>query len=512
MKKKLSILIVALTACLIMLLATGCNPDPAQQTSRTGDTFVRIDINPSIELVVDANNKVVSVYGANSDGTVLVYGETENYTGKDLDAVLAAITDSAVKLGYLTENNKTVQYTVISTDGEQAEAELAEKISAKITATASSLGLTITTDSSGSYSLLRQLEAYKAEHPDDTKIQNLSVAEFRLALSASETGEISLEAAIELDEKQLVATIKEAGSHVKDYATAEYKALKAAADAAYENASATALDGIYATYYLTKMASHPTTWYYGSVYQMYATAAHGLDAINCALQYQQQLASVALNEETAVAVLTALGLTEEDIALIRDDDNNITLESIYAYADKTYKNSDLSANIDDIKASLDAAVAEAEKGYAAEKEAILKNYEPQLQAIYTSAKALADSAKTSISVLGALVPQSVKDLVAEMETAADKLTALLGKDDLSSDDIAALSAEFSDKAAETLELIKNDLSEEELAEVENIRAAAEATLSAAKTEYGNAIAKAEQSARDAIENIRNRRLQNSNAE
>ena len=40
-------------------------------------TFVTLDINPSIELTVDANGIVVSVYGANEDGQILLYEEAE---------------------------------------------------------------------------------------------------------------------------------------------------------------------------------------------------------------------------------------------------------------------------------------------------------------------------------------------------------------------------------------------------------------------------------------------------
>ena len=130
MKKKLLIITLILTVCVALVAAAGCT----KKNERTSDSYVRLDINPAVELIVDADDKVVSVYGANSDGTVLLYGEAEGFVGKDVESVVNSITESAVKLGYLDENNKVVQYTVSSPDGEKVEKDLANKITAKITA------------------------------------------------------------------------------------------------------------------------------------------------------------------------------------------------------------------------------------------------------------------------------------------------------------------------------------------------------------------------------------------
>lgn len=508
MKKKLLIITLILTVCVALVAVAGCT----NKNERTADSYVRLDINPAVELIVDANDNVVSVYGANSDGTVLLYGETEGFIGKDLETVVNSITESAVKLGYIDENNKVVQYTVTSPDGEKAEKAITDKITAKITASAASLGIAVTTDGSGAYSLLRKYNAFKEAHPDNAAIQNMSVSQFRLALSASESGEVTLEAAVTMNDEELVATIKNAANSAVDYATTEYKTLKAAADAAYESASAAALDGIYAAYYSTPsvMSNHPTTWYYGSVYQMYATAYHGLDAINYVLAAKQQMSSIALSEDAIKSVLTVLGLNEDDVDLLKDEDGNVTLDSIYAYADKTFKNSDLNANIEATKEALNEALSVAEKNFNDTKTAIMEKYEPQINAIYVSAKAYADAMKTTIDAFGAFVPQSVKDLMTEMQSAATELKTTLTKEDLSAEDIAELSAKFRTNANETLEFIKSDLTEEELADVDALRIKAENTLTKAKAEYDNACSKAEDSARQAIEKIRNDRLQAAN--
>ena len=101
--KKLAI-ILAVAMCLSALFTlSACNPQ------KTDESFVSIDINPSVEMLVSANGKVTSIYGSNEDGQVLLYGKTSDLEGKDVSQVVAEITDEAAKLGYISENNKVVQ-------------------------------------------------------------------------------------------------------------------------------------------------------------------------------------------------------------------------------------------------------------------------------------------------------------------------------------------------------------------------------------------------------------------
>ena len=502
--RRISIIIAsALLACLLLVGFAGCS----DKNERKSDSFVRLDINPSIELVVDADNKIVSVYGANTDGTVLLYGETDKLIGKDFDEAITQITDMAVELGYLSEDNKVVQYSVTSPDGEEVEKLLSASIDMKVTATAKSLGLTVSTDASGAYSLLRKFNEFKTSHPDNEAVQKMSVAEFRLALSASETGEITLEAAVELNDEELVNVIKKASEKVKEFATNEYQAAVAAADKVYEAAVSAALDGIYATYYSAHVATHPTTWYYGYVYQMYATAAHGTKALEGIYMLKDKISAITLDEEAVKSVLTSLGLTEDDVELLKDADGNVTLESVYAYADKTFKNSETGADIEELKVKLDAALKSAETYFSEERARFMKEYEPQITAVYNAAVATADMVKALINnPVVSFIPENVKAIINEMIAAADELKATLTKEDLSVEDIKALTAKYEKKAKDTLEIIKNDLTEEEKAEVEQIRAKAEERLTKAKETYDNAIARAEKFARDTIEKLRKERV------
>ena len=182
------------------------NTDPADKAEN--QAYVSLDINPAIELIVDKDNNVVSVRGENEDGQVLLYEET-GIEGEKIDAALQKITDLAVQYGYLDENNKVVD-TIVSSGNDEFAAEILSKVNTSVTATAENLGLSVTTDGEGAYSLLRKMDEVKKQFPNNKAIQNMSVSKFKLALSVSETGDISIDAAVAMDDAELIKMLKEA--------------------------------------------------------------------------------------------------------------------------------------------------------------------------------------------------------------------------------------------------------------------------------------------------------------
>ena len=131
MKKKI------LSVCAIVCAFAMCLPLAACSDKRDDGaavSFVGIDINPSIELTLDAKNKVISVSGANEDGQVLLYGES-GIIGESAEKAVEKITKLAVSLGYLDEDNSVVLTNVTSAKKGKAD-DILKKINAKITATA----------------------------------------------------------------------------------------------------------------------------------------------------------------------------------------------------------------------------------------------------------------------------------------------------------------------------------------------------------------------------------------
>ena len=77
--------------------------------------LVSVDVNPSIELVVDEDNKVISVTGKNDDGIMILYGEV--VIGKTLDEALELIISLENETGFLLSgevgvNKNNIQISV----------------------------------------------------------------------------------------------------------------------------------------------------------------------------------------------------------------------------------------------------------------------------------------------------------------------------------------------------------------------------------------------------------------
>lgn len=94
---------------------TNTNPPTTPQVEEAC-SFVSLDINPEISLTIDENELVVSVYGENEDGQVLLYEESANIVGKDIESAIDKIVSLAIEYGYLDEENKVVGTTVSSAD------------------------------------------------------------------------------------------------------------------------------------------------------------------------------------------------------------------------------------------------------------------------------------------------------------------------------------------------------------------------------------------------------------
>lgn len=100
--------------CAVILVA--CNSiytsHPHTSEPQRATSFVRIDVNPSVELVLDQNDVVMSAYGANRDGKVLLFEES-GIVGAELDVALGNIASCAVRYGYV-KDDANVSVEVVS--------------------------------------------------------------------------------------------------------------------------------------------------------------------------------------------------------------------------------------------------------------------------------------------------------------------------------------------------------------------------------------------------------------
>lgn len=104
----------AIAACLAVLLIGG------GFVYATPTSYMCVDINPSIELGINAFDKVISVEALNEDGQA-VLDELGRIKGMNLDAAVELIVDEAIDQEFIEENDDSfVQLTAVTDDEDKA--------------------------------------------------------------------------------------------------------------------------------------------------------------------------------------------------------------------------------------------------------------------------------------------------------------------------------------------------------------------------------------------------------
>ncbi|MBQ8688900.1 MAG: hypothetical protein IJ515_00880 [Clostridia bacterium] len=492
--------ILSLILVLSLLFATSFVLASCSGNDEAEVAFVSIDANPSVELTVE-DGKVVSAYGANEDAQVLLYSE-EGIVGEKVEDAVEKITALAIEYGYISEENTVVGTSVSSADDEYA-ASLNEKINEKIVASADENGLTITANAGETYSILRRLEALKEQNPDNAEIQALTVGKFKLALSASENGDVELSVAVTMDNEELIEIIQARHSKAEAFATAAFEQARLAADKAYETALGVLGDAVYLQYYVSNITKYPTSIGDALLYQIYTNgerminfAADGVATINDVRDYS-------LGEEATEAALDALNLSSDEVEKIQNLDGEVTLGSIEAYADKLIKNSQASAELEAIKAELDAVIDSAEVELAERKAEFIKEYEEEILAIEESAQAAFDGI---MLLIPAALKATVESGVDTFEESVEKLAADIQDGAITVSEIRESAELFGTKADELEEKMKAQIGEEGVADIAERRTEIEKTMSAQKKALDDALSKAESEAKAFLENAKNERI------
>ena len=121
-----------LAAAAAFLLIVGC----AFGLIRNADaknvyTTVMIDVNPSVQINANKNERVLSVTPLNRDGEVII-GELD-FSGSTIDVAVNAVIGSMLKHGYITETRNAILISVMSKDKAEA-AELNSKLYTEVNA------------------------------------------------------------------------------------------------------------------------------------------------------------------------------------------------------------------------------------------------------------------------------------------------------------------------------------------------------------------------------------------
>ena len=482
---------------------------PNQQVSKEeigkAVTFVTVDINPSVELTVDANGIVASVYGANEDGQILLYEEAEKIIGLTYEAAVAYITALAAELDYLTPTTEEIRTFVTSIDEEDV-AEIEAKLAEKIKSAAQAAGATVTVKSGESFELVCDLAALKEQYPENQKIQSLTAADYRLAISVSEREGISIVAAVEYDTEEMIEHINSAHATLEAYATEAYLAAKAEALRIFDEAMGVLIDGAYNEFYMKNLMSHFDTYYYGAVYQAYKTTARTYRSLDQIVAFGNDMKNFTVPEETVQKMCDELGLDAAEQAKMKNAESKVTVASLIAYCENYIEENSVSA---DVKAKIQEYIVEAKAAAELAQKAVTVANSADLAALQTQINAIIAGVNASKDVVMLLMnttqKQEYEACVADLNTAALNIAKIMAGE-LTIAEVEALAAEAEEKAIAMEEKIKADLSEEELAEVEARVAQLKEGAAQATAAFEQRLSAAEAAAKKYIEEARKARL------
>jgi hypothetical protein len=133
MKKKIISALLALFMLVPAFMLTSCGNNAKAPEGTV--TRITVDVNPSIELMVDDENKVVSVTALNDDGSILLAGEA--IVGMEAEEAVEYVVSLATETGYIvkgsvsaSENEVKISVSGDSKYAEQLREKAAEKVEA----------------------------------------------------------------------------------------------------------------------------------------------------------------------------------------------------------------------------------------------------------------------------------------------------------------------------------------------------------------------------------------------
>lgn len=351
----LCIFVIAFSAmCFVACDSIYTNTPQKPQTPKA-TSFVCIDVNPSIELVLDQNDVVMSASGANKDGKALLF-EEDGIVDSEIDVAVSNIASLALKYGYV-EDGATVNVEVSSS----AEQNLFDRISAKFASALekSNPQIDVSFVSSCDYVLRAELAKLQAEHPEQS-IRALDVSTYRLVKKVMQSG-VSLTDAAAMPLESLLAEANELQSDLTSRLDDSYRYAVNRAQYVFDSAKQVAQNSVYTDYYVKKASDAIKTNLLGALpvveQAIYASKYCLLSASKSALEFYRECA--ALSEENPTYSFSAgqIDLSPvfgDKVALLEDKfsdgDGFVTVskDDFDAFANTVYRNAD-----DSLRASFD---------------------------------------------------------------------------------------------------------------------------------------------------------------
>lgn len=315
------ILTAGLLSLTCMATAFGCSGGDKTESAQA-KTYVAIDVNPSVELTLDANEKVLSVKALNEDGSVLLFNA--DVIGDDVEKATEELVELAKSLGFITESNNSVSVSVCG----EKDGEIYGKIKAKFEASSENFGVKVEGDIN--ITLSKELAKLKELYADNQAIAELTLSEFRLIKSAmAKDSTLTIEVAVTMDVEDLIKIIKDYNEALDDL----------------DDVTEDAIDKIKAEYEAKEQQLIDA--YYSQVSPVIAANVQILkDAYNKLRTFEEyeldKYEEIVFTEKNLQEIAEKLGLTGEQvtdfIARCKNSDGKITEDTIKSEIDRLYRN------------------------------------------------------------------------------------------------------------------------------------------------------------------------------
>ncbi|MEG2274553.1 MAG: hypothetical protein RSC44_04390, partial [Clostridia bacterium] len=342
-KSKIAIVaaVLALSLTLAMTLV-GCNDDGGKgggTAASKPQSYVTVDINPSVELVLDQNQTVVAVEAGNTDAEVMLYN-ADGILGVNVNVAVENIAKLAVEMKYIDDSNKNISVTVSSETTAKAD-EIYNSVKQKMEATLSHQNIQAQIVKAVDIVLEKELASVKAKNAGEVGYDDsLTVEKYRLVKSALRADRmLTMDEAVKLTSPELTAIVKNATDIAKDKFGKMYKLALQEAQFAYDEVKQVALDSAYYTAIGSDLNLIKPVSNYVGCRSAYRTISHIYDSIH------EQYLNPIISRTDALDMLHAVGINVtatsdflKQITVDGTENGEISKDSFSSYLNKVYRN------------------------------------------------------------------------------------------------------------------------------------------------------------------------------
>jgi len=200
--KKIKLLLPLLVLVLTLVALVGCNES---QTKDLTNSYVVLDINPSVELVLDKDEVVEYANALNEDADLLLVNI--DLEGLSAEAAIDLIIEEATKLGFIDpEAEETIVDVTTVTEDEEDDEALGEKIRENVNNAFTKRGM-------HGYA---QMSPMTPEIIAEAEELGIGAGVLRLMKQAQELNpELTLEELLEMSVRDLIGIVKVRGNEVR---------------------------------------------------------------------------------------------------------------------------------------------------------------------------------------------------------------------------------------------------------------------------------------------------------